>query len=146
MALLSPFGSPAEYRDSRTSDKRLSVEVKENVAPVQKQLPPPPKFLLNDRPISPPDSSCMSHTTHSEHCLGAEDADTTVTHTNWEASTAATFARASSVMGPPAAATAAAYAMGGTNSWRKTVSGGGIYDDSGYASFSILDSYQSRRQ
>ncbi|SPO24322.1 uncharacterized protein UTRI_03590 [Ustilago trichophora] len=146
MALLSPFGSPAEYRDSRTSDKRLSVEVKENVAPVQKPLPPPPKFLLNDRPISPPDSSCMSHTTNSEHCFGAEDADTTVTHTNWDASTVATHARASSVVDPPAAATAAAYAMGGTNSWKKTVSGGGFYDDSGYASFSILDSYQSRRQ
>ncbi|SPO23878.1 uncharacterized protein UTRI_03590_B [Ustilago trichophora] len=145
MALLSPFGSPAEFRDSRTSDKRLSVEVKENVAPVQKQLPPPPKFLLNDRPISPPDSSCMSHTTHSEHCFGAEDADTTVTHTNWEATTAATIGRASSAMGTPAAAAAAACAKGSTNSWRKTVSGGGVYDDSGYASFSILDSYQGRR-
>lgn len=69
LALLSPFGSPAEYRDSRTVCERvISHEKRETPNPAPSQaspLPPPPKFLLNDRPISPPDSTCMSEITHS---------------------------------------------------------------------------------
>ncbi len=79
MALLSPFGSPAEYRDSRIggvgdsggTEKHCSWETfqtrKKSTSTTQPHAPamlPPPKFLLNDRPISPPDSMSLSESTH----------------------------------------------------------------------------------
>lgn len=76
MALLSPFGSPAEYSNSQSCDKRCSSQAGEKPIHTARQVderPPPPKFLLNDRPISPPDSSCTSDATHS-HCAVATTA------------------------------------------------------------------------
>uniref|UniRef100_V5GH85 Uncharacterized protein n=2 Tax=Kalmanozyma brasiliensis (strain GHG001) TaxID=1365824 RepID=V5GH85_KALBG len=73
MALLSPFGSPEEYRDTH-SEERGTEDVQGKDTPRQTgQMPPPPKFLLNDRPISPPDSSCMSDATHSNRASVEEN-------------------------------------------------------------------------
>ncbi|KAJ9479580.1 DNA repair protein spr18 [Pseudozyma hubeiensis] len=66
MALLSPFGSPAEYRNVQHVDTGSSSGGKDKESPKPTStMPAPPKFLLNDRPISPPDSSCTSDATHS---------------------------------------------------------------------------------
>ncbi|GAC97692.1 DNA repair protein spr18 [Pseudozyma hubeiensis SY62] len=66
MALLSPFGSPAEYRNAQHVNTSASSGGKDKESPKPTPtMPPPPKFLLNDRPISPPDSSCTSDATHS---------------------------------------------------------------------------------
>ncbi|CDU26185.1 uncharacterized protein SPSC_06379 [Sporisorium scitamineum] len=125
MALLSPFGSPVEYKDSRT-EKRTSAEVREKDTPRKaNELPPPPKFLLNDRPISPPDSSWMSDHTHSNCASAGEEADGTargLTEPSTSASRDATQA----------------FGMG-AKSWSKPPPP--THDDSGYASFSILESY-----
>ena len=130
MALLSPFGSPVEYRDSRTSDNKRGgggeKEAKEDKdQTVRSQLPPPPKFLLNDRPISPPDSSWT-------HGNGAsvEDGD--------GSSESGTGAVASSMglssVAPPGQQTTTA--AGETlRIGAKTWSTAATHDDSGYASF-----------
>lgn len=134
MALLSPFGSPAEYRDSRTVDKSVSPETEvRKKQEILMPMPPPPKFLLNDRPISPPDSSCMSCATHSE------EADATVT----QGSNGTTTARwdAGAEEHAPAVACTQTSSL---DTWGRTERSAHMHDDAGYASFSILKSYHDQ--
>lgn len=63
MALLSPFGSPAD-RPEPCGDAGCASESRFRATPRSSPMPPPPKFLLNDRPISPPDSTNMSECMH----------------------------------------------------------------------------------
>lgn len=117
MALLSPFGSPADLRGPRSAESTVPREVKEKATPTQAApLPPPPKFLLNDRPISPPDSSCLSHET--SHSFNPEEAE--VEDLGGLALESGRFRICDTRLGKV-----------------------GMYDDSGYASFSILDSYHA---
>ncbi|TKY88485.1 hypothetical protein EX895_002473 [Sporisorium graminicola] len=141
MALLSPFGSPAEYKDPRTVDQLGSAEAKEekNTPKGLNQLPPPPKFLLNDRPISPPGSCWMSDQTHSNCNSAGENAD--VGFGEPSTLTAASSASKESIFSPPSVddpSTTPAFRIG-TKSWSKAATTS--HDDSGYASFSILERY-----
>lgn len=63
MALLSPFGSPAD-RLEPCGDASCASESRSRATPRSSPMPPPPKFLLNDRPISPPDSTNMGECMH----------------------------------------------------------------------------------
>ncbi|CCF52691.1 hypothetical protein NDA11_004530 [Ustilago hordei] len=125
MALLSPFGSPADMLETRKAEYRFSQElVKEKTTQTPTApLAPPPKFLLNDRPISPPDSSCTSHeTTHLFNVkTGSDNATINACHRG-RATTGNTFA------GLPI-----------SHSKLR------MYDELGSASVSIWDSYHARQ-
>ncbi|CBQ73494.1 conserved hypothetical protein [Sporisorium reilianum SRZ2] len=152
MALLSPFGSPVEYRgDSRTVGSKDVKEEGERDTPkrVVDERPPPPKFLLNDRPISPPDSSWMSDHTHS-NCASAEEGEGERRSAYSPFEPSSTAARESILSSAPAAVVQQAAATAtqtafrtGPQSWSKPQPPPPMvpHDDSGYASFSILESY-----
>lgn len=118
MALLSPFGSPVEYKDGGSSENR---EVGEKAKP---QMSPLPKFLLNDRPISPPDSTSVHGHQATEAGASVEE-KIKAFPSKWE----------------PAVPTAPAvtYRGCGSISWKADT-----HDDSGYASCSVLDTFRAQ--
>lgn len=108
LALLSPFGSPEEYREV------CNTGCQDEEPQKAMMMPPPPKFLLNDRPISPPDSSVLAE--EEEDAAG----DATLQH-----------------QGQPFPTIAQ---QGLYRAWKPS----GTHDDSGYASFSLLDGHHAQ--